>query len=319
MYQSTLRRWLALALIIIPLALHPLFWRYALLPDVFMLHAALSCGFIGLTQCAPTRAWHVYQLAIVFALGMANHQTFIFLMPSALWYACSFRHPKRFLTLFFAVILSAISCFALYASLLFLNVDALPSWGRLISLSDLTAHILRADYGTFRLSPRDIPPGGLRHSLQCMLDILRAGPFMVAIISYAAVALWSHRRSYTVQRIYISGVSLLGYLTIFLPRTNTTHSGVLERFYLFPLVWVAYLSAMSLNAIFSYGSCLRIARKHLAAACAVSVGLAALHWTVHHTALNLRHGTIVEDYAINLLGSMSQDKPSILVVHGDTR
>lgn len=319
LYQSTPRRWLVLALIIVPLALHPIFWRYALLPDVFMLHAALSCAFMMVTQYAPTKPWHVYRLAMLFALGMSNHQTFIFLMPTALWYAWSFHHANRISTFFYAISLSAIVCFSVYASLLFLHVDALASWGRLHTFSDLLAHMLRIDYGTFRLSPRDTPPGGVRHSLQCIRHMLRVGPFMIGMIIYAAVVIWGQRRRYSVQRIYALGASLLGYIVIFLPRANTTHSGVIERFYLFPLVWAACLAATSLNAIASCKTRPRVKRRYLTAACTVSIGIAALQWSSHHTALNLRDETIVEDYAVNLLGSVPQDRPSILVVHGDSR
>ncbi|KAK1548409.1 hypothetical protein Q3G72_014130 [Acer saccharum] len=318
-YQSSRRRLLALCVIVGPLALHPIFWRYALVADVFMLNAALLCLVCALTRDAPQRPWDVHRIALVFGLGLGNHQTLIFALPIIVWYALALDCQRRFIVMLQAAVLSAGAGAAIYVSLLLLDVEDMASWGRLDSLAALVSHVLRSDYGSLRLSPRNEAMGGIKHSLQCLWQMFAVAPVIGAIVIYAPWGLWPQRRTYQGRRIYALWAALALYVCIFIPATNTTHPGVLERFFLLAVVWSSLIAALCIDHI---GLCrLRTtaARRLRAIAYITSAGAAMLHLMHYHTALNLQTETIVEDYALNLLQSIPQGRPSILVVHGDTR
>ncbi|RYF10160.1 MAG: DUF2723 domain-containing protein, partial [Deltaproteobacteria bacterium] len=67
--------------IVLPLGLQPLFWHYALVPDVFMLNAAMFVLVTTLHFKGPPAPRRAYGMAILFGLGLSHHQTLLFALP----------------------------------------------------------------------------------------------------------------------------------------------------------------------------------------------------------------------------------------------
>ena len=121
-----------------------LYWRYSLLPDVFMLHA-LFTSFILYLYLQENEKWG--RLIFVWCISTAHHHTTIFLLP--VLFHVLLRKKKVIIKGFiYGLIVSLI----FYLSLLVLDTTAIESWGNLTDLSSLLKHILRTDYGTFKLT-----------------------------------------------------------------------------------------------------------------------------------------------------------------------
>lgn len=136
-----------------------LFWRYCSLPEVFALNAALClaathAGLVAL-EATTTRRRHgaVLAMGLFFGLALSNHHSAALLGALPLWVVVAPLRPYRRVVFRAALALLGLTLGLLpYLHLLFADPHTLPFWGDTTNLRGLIHHVLRRDYGTFRLS-----------------------------------------------------------------------------------------------------------------------------------------------------------------------
>jgi hypothetical protein len=170
--------------------LSPLVWGYATVTEVFALHNLLVAILIFLSRKALINPQEKILLAIalVMGLGMAHHQTILFYnVPIVL---CLLYTVRPSFTLF----LKAVGVFFLglmpYGYLSWASQGIhLFSWGDQTTFDGLMTHILRKDYGTFKLAAHIQDPNPLIEKfIDCFgylfRNMLGIGTFFAAIGVY---------------------------------------------------------------------------------------------------------------------------------------
>lgn len=288
----------------------PLFWEYAILPDVFALHLFLAALIVYTFTRAEAGPKWAGPLVFIFFLGIANHHTIIFLSPLvgfAIWRA----RKQRAVWLWAAG--GLLACLALYLSLLGMRVEARSSWGNLQGLPELLHHFLRKDYGTFQLSAGDD----------------RASPLYLwkEFAKHAGVALWPALLALAVAwsgrakgaRFRRNEIAVIGclffYMLVFFSLANivpTVHSAkILERFLLLPL-WLLLL----LTAVVA-GQVPALPKRTTFLLLLACVSGALTNFFLHHCDFRYARNTIVEDYTVNLL-RQTAGRDAILLTINDT-
>ena len=158
------------------LALSPAFWHLSLVSEMYSLNglvgAALLAMLIGRGPRAPDP--RLFAGALLFALGLGNHQTLVAALPGLL-VAAGFRFERRRVIWVSGFFLLGL---ALYAYLPLRSLaDPVLNWGEPDTLRKFLRLVTRGDYGGVRLHP-DRPAGlfsasawgsGLLYSLQLAL------------------------------------------------------------------------------------------------------------------------------------------------------
>lgn len=289
------------------LALSPPFVEAALLPDVFSLHALLV-GAIGSFYLFAPSASKRFQLGIplLFFLGLAHHLTIVLLAPvviSAFWES---RKERKF---FLGSALGALCAFLLYASLLLLHAESRFSWGNLDSLTLVWHHFLRSDYGTFRLQA-----GEGSGSIAGLLFFLRSTWIELgAFFSLSALVVYIRRDSAIGKRVWVwLATCLLSIGFFFLANVAPTGMGqeILRRFFVMPLVQFCLL------AVYFLRQGVPEARVGKVAWLLILFSLTALAGRDLEY-LGLRHDSLFEDYADNLLKQAERHKPALVLAPND--
>jgi hypothetical protein len=124
-------------------------WRYAILPDVFALHALfLTMVFISFMRPGLLKkSWMIFLIS----LSVAHHHSIVFVFPLFLY--SIYQLPEKRQPLIYCLIFGMVSL-SFYLLLFWFNPDDYGSWDKLNNLSDLLNHFLRKEYGTFRLQAR---------------------------------------------------------------------------------------------------------------------------------------------------------------------
>ncbi len=147
----------------------PLFVSWSLQAEVFSLNDffAAAIVFVCLLWLSDPRRWRlVFVLALLFGLGLSNHQSLILLAPLPLWPLYRSRKeirsdPRASLVLAASVIIAPLAFVLPYAHTLLVS-QHLTRWhfGAARSLSELRDLIERRAYGGFNLVPRAEDQGG---------------------------------------------------------------------------------------------------------------------------------------------------------------
>lgn len=301
--------WASTAIVFV-LASLPVILRYALLPDVFGLHALLTAAVLYCVLCEDVRHREVLA-CIAFGLASANHQTIVFLAPALVYVLATSRSWRT--SLFAALFGASVTC-ALYASLLVFDVDAPNSWGALHRLGDVLHHFLRRDFGSLRVFPGDNPAEPI-----ASLEAFAVSTWPVLVLFALASAAFAtryrtleprHRRAWLVVA---AGLAL--YVVLFIAPMNFPDaprwSELRARFFIFPCVVMTGLSVRAPLASLHRGA--RLTWLGMAAA------LVLVNAVNDLPLRTLRHDTVVEDWARNILDTAARgDKPHFLVLDGDT-
>lgn len=165
------------------LGTQPLFWTYAITPEVFALHLLFVAVFLEFAL-RPERYLSKRWTALA-ALSVLHHHTIIFLAPIIL--RAAFRHRQQIRSHAFAVLAG---CGALGGYLLLFAFDTSDTWSwyDFSTLADVGRHFLRADYGTFQLAATGTAASSLERVLS-FIDFL----FFAALSPILLVA-WNYRR-----------------------------------------------------------------------------------------------------------------------------
>lgn len=290
----------------------PGIWRYAVLPDVFALHILLSAAVATVAFERPT-PWRIPMMALAFGLGAANHHSIIFLLPLVVLVAIEDTHRVRAAAILLA---GAALAVGLYASLMLLDVEHINSFGQLSHVRGLLNHILRRDYGTFKLAPYS----GTASVASAMQNLAAAvGAYGVAalvVVVVGAVGAFRERAVTKRRAWWVLCACLLAYLAVFVPSLDlgsTYLDGglVFERFMLFPVLLMTLLVATAtLSAL---------PQPWLRQGVTAVLGLIAVFELATGDTFGMRNDVVVEEYARNLLRTAVRQTPAILMVDSDTK
>ncbi len=296
----------------IPLISSYLFWKYSILPDVFMLHALFISG-ISYFYLFPDKIEkrEVRWLFVFFALASTNHLTTIFLFPLLIQACWKKIDLKEF---FLYSLFSSLFVTLIYLTILFMDVQNLSSWGNIQSLNDLLKHFLRSDYGTFQLH------AGAKESYFFLIIGEFSKRLLKDYLPFLAIILASfvYRPKITFRWFFYLAI-IFSYVVIFFYFSNifpaNVGAEVLERFYILPSIMLIFLAGASLlHSTFPY-------KKRLTLWLAIAVAIITVKNIYFYLPeLNLSKNTIIEDWAINRLTVVpeNQNKKTILLEEADT-
>jgi dolichyl-phosphate-mannose-protein mannosyltransferase len=137
-------------------ALSPGVWQYAICAEVFALNNLLVALLLLFTVLYGETRKNRYALAaaLVFGLGLSNHQTILFvgtpLLACVLWAGRSTLLRPRMLGLLVAAMVVGLSPYVVLP--IAGSRAALVSWGATNTWAGFWRHVLRSEYGTFQLA-----------------------------------------------------------------------------------------------------------------------------------------------------------------------
>ncbi len=224
-------------------AFSPVVWTHAVGAEVFGPHDLLVAGlvFCTLRWRRGRRFADAVAIATVVGLGLAHHHTIVFYALPALawllWYGPELRSPRRLATLGLAI--AAGLAWYLYLPLAARTATSL-SWGDPTTWQGFVDHLLRREYGTFRLAAGIDPAASSfatrlaawgEHTLGATLGI---GAFFAVV----GAAVWLGSRRETPERGWVGlwVVSLAVYVLAFhalanLPIGDPLYRAVTARFW----------------------------------------------------------------------------------------
>ena len=300
--------WLGMAAALL-LATSRLFWKFAVLPDVFALHALFAAGILVLYFEESLQRYRPYAGGL-FILALAHHHTIVFLAPVVAHAVyLDRRQRKTWVILGGASLVTA----ALYSSLMLFQPNHFWSWGKLDSFAQLWRHFLRADYGTFKLVSSQETGSYVMNLTRFLAETAKS--FLPLCAAIAAVIIYGDRHSFRGKEALVMGVLAL-YIGIFFWMANIDLVGfrieTFDRFFIFPQVVACILIARLL----SQTEVLRKGRRIVTAALLTGV---IFNLVTYSAGNNFSKNTIIEDYALKLFRLAPENKPVTLWTTSDTR
>jgi hypothetical protein len=292
------------------LAFSRVFWRYSELPDVFSLNSLFTALLLYLYFAADNLDKKSLLLPFVFCLGLTNHHTLIFLSPlvlDILW-----KHKKE-KGPWISLALGILSFSFIYGTLCLMNPSSIYSWGELNSFSSLLDHILRRDYGTFKLLGNHQEASVWKnYGILIQESFLSFYPLILSLL--ALLAFRVQIRLERKEKFLLGSLGL--YVFVFFSLANNAHSGfqieVFDRFMIFFQVTLVFL----LGRILVQASSPKLVPAGLSVIFLLAVcGQYAL-WNQEN---NFSKNTVVEDYVVNLLNQAPENKKTIALLASDTR
>jgi hypothetical protein len=204
-------------------AFSPLVWRYAIQAEVFSLNNLFAAVLVLhlVSYEAERKATTLRWFCFWFALGLTNHHTLLFCgVPIGLWML--YRTPRA--SLGWPDVLR-LSGFGALGMLPYLYLVASPAdhpsttWGDTSTPSGFVAHLLRKQYGTFRLGTME-PGGSLGERLLAWLaqlpgELLWIGP-LLAVVAVALSTRGRIRPSDDQRKVAaVAAATLAFYLVVF--------------------------------------------------------------------------------------------------------
>ncbi|MBF0312642.1 MAG: DUF2723 domain-containing protein [Oligoflexia bacterium] len=293
-------------LALLPLATSHLFWKYAIIPEVFMLNNLIIALFFYLYF---TQNNCPLLLTIIFALGMCNHHTTIFLLPPLLHAHYKLPLKKIFLHIF--VMATIVALF--YYSLLLLHPNSRFSWGLLQTPLDIYNHFLRKEYGSFQLHGHSFaaattfaPLPIIYFFFQSILLDLWPTLLLAVITLLSPIALN--------RKILITLLSFVLYLIIFFSLSNLPLTQewipILERFFLFPMLLLVILACIGVAK----------AKNHFLLLGVSLVISTSINLYQNFQKNDYSQNTIIEDYAKNLMAMIAvNNKTPVIIANNDTQ
>jgi hypothetical protein len=313
---SSIFGWLALILIIYPLrtsylavfpclllGLNQEFLESSVLPDVFSLHALMVSLFL-FVYLFVDEAKKYFLVPFLFFLSAANHHTTIFLLPCLVicfWDGIKSGEVKRL------VLGSGVGFFVtsgLYLSLMLCHPDHALSWGNLTRFSSLAAHVLRADYGTFKLSSTNSgePLDAFFFFFKTLLPFL---PLLVFSIYRTG--------KFNLMMLGLGYAVILTFLFPMMMNVSSSMMGaeVLKRFHVMPLVLVMFFIVIMLKTF-------EITKKNLVILLVLMAPVLFVNFWQLPAHFGLRTDSVIEDYSRTMYQAASKNRPVIVMTDNDS-
>ncbi|MEK6704866.1 MAG: DUF2723 domain-containing protein [Bdellovibrionota bacterium] len=298
----------------VTLGLSRTYWLYSELPDVFMLNNLLvTLLLFNYFKGGPN--YRTPLILAIFALALTNHHTAIFLLPVVIETIISEKNLRK--SIFSICLAFSLFC-AAYLSIFLMDTEGLNSWGNINTPGKLLRHMLRMDYGTFKLTATPTA-GSFALSLRFLgADLFKDGwPVLLLMLigifkrSYALVI---NRR----QLALLSSLLLL--ILVFFWLANLQPEGfrgdVLERFFILPTVMLTFFLAINISK-----ASIHFENKSFLVRLAIVLLIAGSFTqklASYHKSHDFSKNTVIEDYAINQLRMIPKNKQAILFDGTDT-
>jgi hypothetical protein len=263
-------------------------WKVAVVAEAFAPNALLAAlalwAFAAVQERAATRpdgagappgSWPLAVLAFLAAALVSHHHTLVLLLAPLLLVVLLVQAGRGAPRLGLAerrpfalgrrdLLWIGLAAAAGLLPLLHLPIatgsDRALVWGEADTLRGFLRHVLRADYGTFRLDPAQ---AGLRPDLGHGLVFLGSLPsglgpvgLLLAVLGLAEVA---RRRALAAALAGFALLQGLFFTRVGFPSGDPFHRGVVERFYVLPEVVLALLAGLGAAALERAGA--RLARE----------------------------------------------------------
>ncbi len=300
-------------------AFSPLVWPYAVTAEVFPLNNLFAAALVSLSVAATLapRPILLPLTAAVVGLGLTNHHTLVFFGAPVLAYGLFL---ERHVLSLRRVFVSSLSLAAGLLPYVYLPIAAAAHppllWGDPTTWSGFLAHLLRREYGTFRLANAEVGTGGqtLPRILHCLgrfaTTTFWVGPALVGL------SLGALRRSSRARDLLIFWLSTLAfYLVVFSTLANLRldeplHVTVQERFWQQAWVVGCALAGVGLAALGRIGG-----RGGTAVQAVVALAVTATLVTTGFRDNDLRERVLFHDYGVAVLESLPPE--AILLVTSD--
>lgn len=218
------------------LGTQPLFWTYAITPEVFALHLFFVAVFLEFAL-RPERYLSKRWTALA-ALSVLHHHTIVFLVPIIL--RAAYLHRSHWRAHLYAVG-SGVIALSGYLLLFLFRTDDRWSWYEFHSITDIWHHFLRTDYGTFQLAATSAAASVIER-ITSFIDLL----FFAALAVVLTVA-WQYRQIRHTPKLRELQLilALIGvYVFVFSLLSGLDPNGVdqetWQRFALMPLVMLVF-------------------------------------------------------------------------------
>lgn len=284
-------------------ALSPVVWPYAVTAEVFALNNALVAGLLVASTAGGPRRLAV--AGLLGGLALSNHHTSVFVAAPVLCWMLARSRPWRSVNAL--ALLGGLATGLLpYGSLPIASAADPPiAWGDLTTLPGFVDHVLRREYGTFRLATEDVgaPGGQLVQRVGLFLGRwarTTAGVGPVTALAGLVVAV----RARTVAVAW-SGALVLD-LVVFGTLSNVRldvplHLTVQERFWQQPL-----LLGSALGALGAADLARRLGRPGEPLLAAGALAVAAVMAFVHLPGMRARRHTLFADYGRAVLEALPE-------------
>jgi hypothetical protein len=298
-------------------AFSPGVWRYAVCAEVFALNNLLLALLLLLAVAYDERAERRYALALalVLGLGLSNHHTVVFAgAPLALWAAWRGRADLLRPGVLGALLLLLLGGLLPYLYLpLAARAHAVVSWGIADTWSGFWTHVLRREYGTFRLAPEGLSEAAPATSILATWALDAAselGLWGLPLCAVGAVTTARATRSnglsgilLLVPAVAVGVIAGLGNITV----SDPLHLGIVARFFQEPDLFLFALVG------FGAAELARLAPARVSASVAVAVALVPLG--VHFQSMDRRASTLVRAYGAEILRAAPPH--ALLLTRGD--
>ena len=296
-------------------AFSPLVWRYAICAEVFAMNN-LACAALLLLAASYERSAEprfAILTALVAGLGFADHHTVVFAaLPCAVWIAWRGRGLG---------VRSGLGC-ALALLVGLLPYGYLPwaarhgapvSWGEADTWTGFWTHVLRRDYGTFRLAASGVAGVATGPSIALawareLFDQFGGWGVALAVVGAAASVSACRHRPILLLPIAVPVFSVAAFAWLGnLPVTDALHREIVSRFWQEPNAFVFVTCGVGVAEIGR-----RVPRW---APAALAGALLALLPSVRFASMTRRGDTVVRSYGAEILRAAPQD--ALLLTRGD--
>lgn len=291
------------------------FWLYSLVAEVFPLN-----NFLALLILYFALEKRLVLLALVFGLGLTNHQTIIFLIIPVLILLWPIK--KRILVL---PVVTGFLALALPYLFFYVHAKFFPptpaSWVFPDNLAGILNLFLRGDYGS--LSPTsgsDPALASLADKADHVINYFRFAVDDFGIVGITLAVLGSifgwlkYKKAMLaiLSGFLLSSVVFLSYANFPYREFSGTGLEILERFYLLPNLFLVLLIGLALVAIFDWAKNIPVLRFLFGPLVAFYI---LLLFANHYSLTNQAGNFLAKDFARNILESAKPN--SLIILQGD--
>jgi hypothetical protein len=290
------------------LAAAPITAQEATHAEVFALNL-LVCAAV-LAAAGPRSPWRgelrLGLLGLLAGLAVGHHHSAFLLLPAGLYGASlGLREARRpALAGLTAAGVALVTAASLYGALWAMAAygDAAHRWGDWTDADGLVGHLLRREFGTFKLSSNAAAPQPVAHLALLAGAITRESLGVLPVALAASLVSLARRWPEERARVWLLASGALAG-PLFVSRFNLPPEGwgvvMVERFYLLPLAALWVFAAPSLEDALAWAQA-RVPRALLAALCVAIVAANAIRASEH---VGRWHTPVLEDYLTNTLRS----------------
>ena len=295
-------------------AFAPLIWIYSTTAEVFSINNFFISllFYVSVLLLMNPKEQRLFPISIfIFSLGLTGHQLPLFFAPVLIYILIKlelYKKPKILLYSFIALVVGQLpQLYMWYAA----NNNPFYNWGDPDTPARLINHILRRDYGTFKLGAfTDIQGTSKTAYVPFYLDTLFANAHLLLLLFLPGV--WNlFRENRKIALISILGLMFLGPVFLSfagLPMTHLTQKDVGERFFMQSLYFIFFLGSCGINFLWiSLTKLIKPQRTTIIIGTAMMLILVSYTFVHSYPKIEQKNLPIFETYATNMFSTLPQN------------